>query len=115
MGLEGEMVDTTLGDVAAAADQVAEDQKQVARMARTMQRQRDRGWSWAQILDRQRASGVVDLLRRSRHLITRTTTGLTVTLARQLSAEGETRREIARRLGITHQRVTTLLNHHHLE
>jgi hypothetical protein len=48
---------TALELVAIAADNVAADQRDVARRARAMQRQRDRGWSWAKVLDRERSQG----------------------------------------------------------
>jgi hypothetical protein len=104
------MPEAVLEDVAAAADRVADDQREIARRARVMQRQRDRGWSWARVLDRQSAPGIVELFRRSRRLLAATASSLTAGLARCLGDEGESRRQIASRLGVTHQRVTTVLN-----
>lgn len=56
---------TVLETVAVAADEVADDQRRVARRARAMQRQRDRGWSWVRILDREEEPGLLGLLRGS--------------------------------------------------
>ncbi|HET6964865.1 MAG TPA: hypothetical protein VFH58_08835 [Acidimicrobiales bacterium] len=97
--------------MAATADRVASDQRAIARQARTMQRQRDRGWSWSQILDRQHSPGIVELLRTSRRHLSTATASLTSALAQALSSEGQTRRQIARHLGVTHQRVTAVLRH----
>jgi hypothetical protein len=59
---------TTLEDLASTADQVADEQREVVRQARTMQRQRDRGWSWAKILDREPGSlGILGTQRRAPH------------------------------------------------
>jgi hypothetical protein len=101
---------SALDDVADAADEVADQQRRVARVARAMQRRRERGASWAAALDQQGSPSIVDLLRRSgRHLAEATAT-FTVTLARELSREGESRRQIARRLGVSHQRVSAMVN-----
>lgn len=101
--------DRSLERVADTAEQVAEDQQALARRARTMQRQRARGWSWSQVLDSQPSPGVIELLRKSRQAVTSLASGFSAILARELSHEGESRRQIARRLQVTHQRVTALL------
>lgn len=97
-----------LEQVADDADQVADDQRKVARRARAMQRQRDRGWSWQRILERDGAD-VLGLLRHGAKRLTSATGHLGAVLARGLAAEGESRRRIASRLGVTHQRVSALL------
>jgi hypothetical protein len=103
---------TALDDLAEAADEAADDQRAVARRARTMQAQRDRGWSWSRILDREPAPGLVALLRRSGRRVGEATASFTRRLALGLTEEGETRRHIGRRLGVTHQRVTAMLDGH---
>ncbi len=103
------MASSRLEEVAATAEKVASDQRAIARQARAMQRQRDRGWSWTQVLDRQPSPGIVELLRTSRRHLSVVTASLTSTLASALTREGETRRQIARRPGVTHQRVTAVL------
>lgn len=102
---------STLEDVAAAADQVADDQRQVAQRARAMQRQRDRGRSWLQILDGETGPGLLELLRSSLRRLADATGQLARTLADGLVSEGVSRRQIARRLGVSHQRVTAILRH----
>ena len=103
-------MDTALADVAEAAEEVAAGQKEVARRARAMQRRRDQGWTWGRILDEERSPGLLDLLRRSGRRLTEATGGLARALAEGLRAEGSSRRHIARRLGVTHQRVSAMLN-----
>ncbi len=98
-----------LEEVAVTADRVAAEQRAIADTARAMQRQRDRGWSWSRILDHQPSPGLLDMLRNSRRHLASITTAVTAGLASALSAEGATRRQIAARLGVTHQRVSTLL------
>ena len=101
----------TLEEVAQAADAVADDQREIARQARALQERRDRGWSWRRVLDDEASPGIVELMRRSGKRVARATAQLTHMLARELGSEGESRRQIARRLGVTHQRVTAMLNH----
>jgi hypothetical protein len=100
-----------LEEVASAADGVADDQRRVAQLARTMQRRRQRGWSWSRIILEQPEPGLLDLLRRSRTRLAGAISGLVRTLASGLAAEGATRRQIAGYLGVSHQRVTAVLNH----
>jgi len=102
-------MNAALDEVAAAADEVAADQREVARRAREMQRRRDAGWSWAQILDWDPDPGILGLLRRSGRRMAEAVGGLASAAASGLSSEGETHRQIARRLGVSHQRVTAML------
>jgi len=102
-------VSAVLEQVATTADELAGEQRQVAREARAMQRLRRRGWSWARLLDHERAPGLVAMLRASARKSTRLVTLFTRGLALGLSEEGFSRRQIAGRLGVTHQRVSALL------
>lgn len=100
---------TLLETVAVAADDVADDQRRVAREARAMQRQRDRGWSWVRVLDHEAEPGLMGLLRRSARRLADSAAHLAQALARGLAGEGQSRRQIARRLGVSHQRITAML------
>ena len=100
---------TVLEDVASAADDIADDQRLVARRARQMQRRRDAGWSWAQILDWEPEPKILDLLRRSGRRLSEALGALAQAMASGLSSEGESRRQVGRRLAVSHQRVTTML------
>ena len=106
----GEMMSTALEVVATAADDIAADQRRVARRARAMQRQRDRGWSWAKVLDREAEPALLVLLRSSARRLAESAGQLAQALARGLAGEGESRRQIARRLGVTHQRISAMLH-----
>lgn len=100
---------SVLDEVAAAADEVADDQRQIARRARQMQRRRDSGWSWARIMDSDGDPGILELLRRSARRLSEARVQLARALAAGLSGEGESRRQIGRRLAVSHQRVTAVL------
>ena len=102
-------MDASLEGVAAAADEVADEQRQVARQARSMQQRRDRGASWARILDEQPGPALMERLRRSGRRLTEATGRASRALVAGLTVEGESRRKIARRLGVSHQRVSTIM------
>jgi hypothetical protein len=101
---------SALEEVAAAADEMANEQREIARTARQLQRRLDRGQSWAAVLDREPFSGLVSRLRSSTQRLAQTTGRFVVAVAAGLQREGESHRSIARRLGVSHQRVTTMLN-----
>jgi DNA-binding NarL/FixJ family response regulator len=103
-------MDSSLEGVAAAADEVADEQRQVARQARSMQQRRDRGVSWARILDEQPSPTFLVRLRQSCRRLIDATGRASRTLVAGLIVEGESRRKIARRLGVSHQRVSAMLN-----
>ena len=100
---------SALEDVAVAADQVANDQRQVARRAREMQRQRDQGWSWTRIMEYDPDPGLVELLRRSRRRLSEATRRLAQAVASGMSGEGQSHRQVAQRLAVSHQRVSAML------
>ena len=100
---------SALEDVAVAADEVADDQRLVARRARAMQRRRDQGWSWTRIMDYDPDPGLLELLRRSGRRLSDTTGRLAQTVASGLSKEGQSHRQVARRLAVSHQRVSAML------
>lgn len=101
-----------LEEVADTADQVAAEQRLVARQARAMHRERGTGASWAEILDQQ-GEGPPRLLtwmRSSGRKLALAAARLSRGLAEGLSAEGYSHRAIARRLGVSHQRISTVLS-----
>jgi hypothetical protein len=109
----GATVSAALQEVADLADAVADEQHQIAEKARAMQHLRDRGWSWAKILDSEDGPVLVDLLRRNSRRVLHATSRVTRSLAAGLAGEGASRREIGRRLGVSHQRISAMLNHGH--
>jgi hypothetical protein len=98
-----------LEEIASEADAVADEQRELARGIRTMQRRRDRGWSWARILGDEHPGHLLELARDSSRRLLALTARLARTIASGLADEGETRRGIAARLGVTHQRVSAIL------
>lgn len=105
---------STLEEFADTAEAIADDHHQVAREAVQMQRLRDRGWSWSQILDAREELRPVELLRRGARRTAGLTSRMSSLLAHALAQEGESRRQIGRRLGVTHQRVTAILREHRM-
>jgi hypothetical protein len=95
--------------VADTADEIATDQRAVARHVRTVQRQRDRGMTWGQVLERGAAGEALALLRKNATRVAGALRTLSQTIVRGLASEGESRRKIAARLGVTHQRITAML------
>ena len=104
-------MDAELEELANAADAVAADQRAVAKAARRMQHLRDQGRSWSRILadDAAAGEGLTALLRRSGRRLAELTAKWSSLVARGLSREGESRRRIAERLGVSHQRVSAIL------
>ena len=103
-------MDASLEDVAAAADEVADEQRKVARQARSMQRRRDRGEPWAAVLDEQPSPTLLERLRRSARKLTEAVGAASHILAAGLVVEGQSHRQIARRLGVSHQRISAMLS-----
>ena len=99
-----------LDQIAVAADETALDQQRLARRARSMSRQRGRGWSWSQILERERQPGLLLLLTRSARRLHEVSGRFRPTLAKALGDEGLSTRQIAKALGVTHQRISAMLN-----
>jgi len=99
----------SLDGVADAAEALAGHQLDIARPARRMQRERDRGWSWKRVLDSKAPPGVVELARRSARHSARLVASLGVVIASGLSSEGLSRRQIAQRVAVRHQRVSAIL------
>jgi hypothetical protein len=100
---------TALQRAADSAEETAREQQALARRLRTVQRQRDRGMTWGEVLDRGAAAEALSLLRRSAARVTSSLRALSQTIVRGLAAEGESRRKIAARLGVTHQRITAMI------
>jgi len=103
---------SALEALAVTAEETARDQKAVARAARTMADRRQRGWPWAKILDDDRPPGVLNLLGSAVRRLTATSARVRSELARALSDEGHSTRHIARRFGVTHQRISSMLQQH---
>ncbi len=99
-----------LTEVAEAADEVALDQQRLARRARSMKRQSQLGRSWSQILQRERQPGLLLLLNRSARRLHEVSGRFRPALGRVLTSEGLSTRQIAKLFGVTHQRISAMLN-----
>jgi DNA-directed RNA polymerase specialized sigma24 family protein len=100
---------SALEEVANTADEAAETERAVAREARAMQAQRDRGHSWSAILEGDGASTIFELLRRGARLAIDALSALSRVVTEELSEEGASRRQIARFIGVSHQRVSAII------
>ena len=105
-----ETVDDVLEEVASTAEEVVAEQQEVAERARHLKQERVRHSSWVEAWDRQPAPGLLARLRAGSRRLAETTSRLSRAAARGMADEGASRRAIARRLGVSHQRVTSLLN-----
>jgi len=99
-----------LVELADAAEDTARDQQLLAGKARTMAQQRQRGWSWSKVFERESQPGLIELLARSTRGLVSASRAFRRALARSFADEGASTRQIAQRLGVTHQRISTVLN-----
>jgi hypothetical protein len=100
---------SALGEVARAADRVAAEQLEVAKRARVMQRRRQRGWSWTDVFETDDGPALVALLRRSASHLRAVTGRFIEAVVGALAEEGQSRRAIASKVGMSHQRVSRLV------
>lgn len=107
-----EAVDDVLQEIATTAEQVVEEQREVARQARDLRAEHQEGSALVHAWDRQPPPGVLARLRAGSRRLADATSRLSRSAARGMAEEGESRRAIAKRLGVSHQRVTSLLNRH---
>ena len=98
-----------LDEFADEAEAVAHEQQQIARDARRLDQKREAGQPWSAVLAGEDAGALFRLIRSSGRRLAGATGKLMRTLAHELQSEGESHRKIGRLLGVTHQRVTTIL------
>src|SRR5437763_144723 len=97
---------TALDELGDTAEDMAREQRTLARHARSASRLRRRGLPWAEILERDHGRKVFDVLSRTTRRLTEVGARLRQAIARGLVKEGLTTREAGRLLGVTHQRVS---------
>ena len=102
------MVTITLEEVAEAAEETAREQRQVARTARAVDRELQQGMSWSAILNHRSGTLLVQLLARSGRRILVATSTLRRVIIGALADDGLSTRQIAKLLGVTHQRVSAM-------
>ena len=100
---------SALEAVANTADEAAETERAIAREARSMQQLRDNGRSWSAILQGDGASTIFELLRKGARLSVDALSAFSSLVAEELRDEGASRRQIARLIGVSHQRVSAIL------
>jgi hypothetical protein len=98
-----------LDEFASEAETVADEQQQIARAVRRLNQEREAGRSWSELLAGSDSGQMLHLVRSSARRLTGSTGKLMRFLAHELSNEGLSHRKIGRLLGVTHQRVTTIL------
>jgi len=98
-----------LDEFAKEADAVADEQQQIARDARRLHQEHENGRSMSELLGDGDAGRMLQMMRSSGRRLATATGNLMRALARELSKEGLSHRKIGRLLGVTHQRVTTIL------
>ena len=98
-----------LDEFAEEADAVAGEQRQIARDVRWLNQEREAGRSWSELLGGADAGQMLQLVRSSARRLASATGMLMRFMAHELSNEGLSHRKIGRLLGVTHQRVTTIL------
>ena len=99
---------TAFSEVADTAEEVATEQRQVAREARSLDRQQRRGASWTQLTAGRSFGDVFALLASSIKQLLSVTTLLRSAVVTALMREGMSLRQIATRLGVSHQRLSAI-------
>jgi hypothetical protein len=99
-----------LDDLAESAERTSAEQQLLADSARALSEQHRRGWSWPAILAGEDHPPVVGLLASSLHRLRESSSRFRTVVAATLLKEGLSTRQIAARLGVTHQRVSAMLS-----
>jgi DNA invertase Pin-like site-specific DNA recombinase len=98
-----------LEGLAETVEENAREERLLARRIRQLRAGRAAGRSWHSLLDREGPPPVLELSSRILRRATDASVVLRRRLAAGLRAEGGTLPAIARRFGVTHQRISTLL------
>lgn len=98
-----------IDELADAIEANASDERLLARRLRRLRSGRAAGRSWRRLLDSEPDPGALAIVGRILARMSSTSGGLRRTMAQAVHGEGETVAEIARRFGVTHQRISTIL------
>jgi hypothetical protein len=99
-----------LVELADTADEVAADTQQIAGKLRKMEEQREQGWTWKQIIDRDTAPRLPELITRASRRLATVGRRLQETIANGLASEGRSHGRIAEYFNISRQRISKLLS-----
>jgi hypothetical protein len=106
----GDSLTAALDNLAETAQRTSAEQQLIADSARAMTEEHRRGRSWAAILGGEGQPSVLALLGSSLRRLSQTSSRLRVAVASALVKEGLSTRQIAAHLGVTHQRISAMLN-----
>ena len=99
-----------LDHLADSAEKTSAEQQVIADSARAMSEERRRGRAWGAILASEGQPPILALLGSSLRRLTQTSARVRTAVAATLVKEGHSTRQIASYLGVTHQRVSAMLN-----
>jgi hypothetical protein len=108
--VEADATETALREVAEVADDVADEQRRLAGRAEALRRAHRSGRTWSELIDGGRTDALLGPLRQGVRRLAAAVSQLQAALARALFAEGVSTREIGRRFGVSHQRISSLMS-----
>jgi Homeodomain-like domain len=109
---DGDSLTVALDHLAENAERTSAEQQLIADSARAMTEEHRRGRSWAAILAGEGQPSVLALLGTSLRRLSQTSSRVRAAVAAALVKEGLSTRQIAAHLGVTHQRISAMLNRH---
>ena len=98
-----------LNEVAEAAETTAKEQEQVAANSRQLSRELEHGASWREISDDGKPQTILGLIGASAGRLAAVGSSFRRAVAVALAMEGLTLRQIGKQLGVSHQRISNLL------
>jgi hypothetical protein len=99
-----------LASLANTADEVAADSEQIAGKLRKMDEQREQGWTWKQIIDRDAPPRLPELVGRASKRLATVGRELQDVVSSGLASEGRSHGRIAEYFNISRQRISKLLS-----